>query len=84
LSTSQTSSGSKCAVCQKNKFRLHNRRSKLNGQPMFVCTTCFEAKLEPRWLVIIIAQEEGQDAVKDYIINHKYFGPEIPASDLYK
>lgn len=84
LTTNQNDYGAKCAVCQKNKFQLRNRKSKLNGQPMFVCNTCFDAKYEPRWLVIITAQEDGIDSVQDFILNHKYHGVEIPAADLYK
>ena len=83
LTTSQTT-GAKCAVCQKNKFQLRNRKSKLNGQPMFVCNDCFANKYEPRWLIIITAQDEGIEAVQDYLVNRKYVGDEIPAVDLVK
>ncbi len=83
LTTNQTA-GAKCAVCQKNKFQLRNRKSKLNGQQMFVCNDCFERKLEPRWLVIITAQDEGIEAVQDYLIQRRYVGDEIPAVDLVK
>lgn len=84
LTTNQTTTGAKCAVCQKNKFQLRNRKSKLNGQPMFVCNDCFANKYEPRWLVIITAQDAGIAAVQDYLINHRYVGDEIPAVDLVK
>lgn len=83
LNTTQTT-GAKCAVCKKNKFQLRNRKSKLNGQPMFVCNDCFNNKYEPRWLVIITAQDEGIEAVSDFLVNHKYVGEPIPASDLLK
>lgn len=80
----EQTNGAKCAVCQKNKYQLRNRKSKLNGQMMFVCNDCFENKLEPRWLVIITAQMDGVQAVQDFLLNHKYVGPEIPAADLVK
>jgi len=53
---------------------------------MFVCNNCFDKKLEPRWLIIVIAQSEenGMSLVQDYITNHKYVGAEIPAAELYK
>lgn len=51
---------------------------------MFVCNSCFSAKYEPRWLVIITAQDEGLAAVEDYLLNHRYYGDEIPAADLIK
>lgn len=79
-----TTSGAKCAVCQKNKFQLRNRKSKLNGQAMFVCNDCFINKYEPRWLIIITAQDAGIESVQDYLINHRYIGDEIPAVDLVK
>ena len=83
LSTTPTT-GVKCAVCAKNKFQLRRRISKLNGQQMFVCNDCFDNKYEPRWLVIIVGQQEGIAAVQDYLLNHKYVGEEIPAADLVK
>jgi hypothetical protein len=83
-SNQTTTQGAKCAVCQKNKFQLRNRKSKLNGQPMFVCNDCFTNKYEPRWLIIITAQDEGIEAVQDYLLNRKYVGDEIPAVDLVK
>lgn len=76
--------GSICAVCAQHKYQLRLRRSKLSGHQMLVCNTCFENKYEPRWLIILVAQDEGIDKVSDYILNHKYVGPEIPAADLYK
>lgn len=76
--------GAPCAVCQKNKHTLRNRKSRLNGQNMFVCETCHTNKHEPRWLVIITAQTDGIDSVQDYLVNHRYPGPEIPAVDLVK
>lgn len=82
LTTNKSDVGAKCAVCSKHKFQLRARKSKLNGNQMFVCNTCFEGKYEPRWLVILTAQAEGMEAVRDYILNHKYDGAEIPAADL--
>lgn len=83
LTTNQTT-GAKCAVCQKNKFQLRSKKSKLNGQTMLVCNTCVENKYEPRWLIIIIAQDEGVEAVQDYILRRRYVGNEIQAADLIK
>lgn len=51
---------------------------------MFVCNDCFVNKYEPRWLVIITAQDAGIEAVQDYLVNHRYVGEEIPAVDLVK
>lgn len=51
---------------------------------MFVCNTCFDGKLEPRWLIIITAQDEGIESVQEYLVKHRYVGDEIPAVDLVK
>jgi hypothetical protein len=84
LTMTQTT-GTKCAVCAKNKFQLRRRISKLSGQQMFVCNDCFENKYEPRWLIIITGQEEGgMEKIADYLLHHKYIGDEIPAADLVK
>lgn len=79
-----STSGAKCAVCQKNKHQLRARRSKLNQQTMFVCNTCFDRKLEPRWLIIVTGQDEGIDFVQEYLVKHRYVGDEITAVDLVK
>lgn len=81
---SETSnSGARCAACQKNKFQLRFRKSRLNGQKMLVCNTCFDAGYEPRWLVILSAQDDKDSPpVRDCLINHKYEGSEISALDL--
>lgn len=74
-----------CTVCQKHKNQLRPRKSKLMpGMQMYLCNNCFENRYEPRWLVIMVAQEDGHEAVRDYLINHKYVGDEIPAVDLIK
>lgn len=77
--------GTKCAVCAKNKFQLRRRVSKLSGQQMFVCNDCFDNKYEPRWLIIIVGQGEGgMEKIADYLLHHRYVGEEIPAADLVK
>lgn len=81
----QTSNTGVCAVCQKQKFQLRPKKSKLmNGQVFFVCNPCFDAKAEPRWLIILIGQRDGQEAVRDFLLNKKYIGPDITAAELLK
>lgn len=80
-----TNSKMVCTVCQKHKFQLRTRKSKLNGMSMYLCNDCFTNKYEPRWLVIITAQDNKDDpAVRDCLLNHRYVGKEIPAADLVK
>lgn len=83
--TPTTNSKMICTSCQKHKYQLRTRKSKLNGMQMYLCNGCFENKYEPRWLVIIVAQEDKDDpVVRDCLLNHKYVGSEIPAADLIK
>ena len=74
-----------CAVCKKHKHQLRARKSKLKANmTMAVCNDCFAGKYEPRWLVILIGQRDGLEAVQEYLIPKRYVGDEIPASDLVK
>lgn len=84
LMQTQTETGMTCASCQKHKYQLRARKSKLSGQKMLVCNDCFDKKYEPRWLVIVTAQDEGIETVQDYLVNRRYYGDEIPAVDLLK
>ena len=51
---------------------------------MFLCSECFEGKFEPRFAVIMVARdrEQGLPVVREYIRNHRYFGPKITAEEL--
>lgn len=71
----------KCASCRALKAHLRMRKSKLSGQKMLVCNSCFEKKYEPRWLIIITGKDD-KDAVAEFLIKRLYVGPEITAVDL--
>lgn len=50
---------------------------------MFLCNECFEAKREPRFLIVLLARQDGGlTTVKDYIRNQRYFGDKIRAEEL--
>ena len=50
---------------------------------MFLCNECFEGKREPRFLIVLIARQEGGlTIVRDYIRGHKYHGDKIKAEEL--
>jgi hypothetical protein len=84
LSLNQTSS-MVCTVCQKQKHQLRPRKSKLNSNmQMFLCNDCFSGKYEPRWLIILVGQSFGPQAIEEYLVSHRYAGVEIPAVDLIK
>lgn len=83
MNTSQTKTNLRCTVCRKQKNELKPRKSKLiDGMQMFLCNDCFNAKREPRYAVVLIGRRDGLDAVKDYLVSHRYVGDEILASDL--
>lgn len=85
MNLTQTTNKVVCAVCQKYKHQLRPRKSKLNpGMQMYLCNDCFNGKYEPRWLIILVGQSQGLDAVKNYLLNKQYVGAEILASDLIK
>lgn len=76
----------KCTVCRRHKANLRHRKSKLKpGMSLFLCSECFEAKREPRFLVILVARDSkdgGLVKVRDYIRNHRYYGEKIRAEEL--
>lgn len=76
----------KCTVCRRQRHTLRPRKSKLNpSMQMFLCNECFEAKREPRFLVVLIARDPnmgGIRAVRDYIRNHRYYGDKIKAEEI--
>jgi hypothetical protein len=47
-----------------------------------LCDQCIILAYEPRWIIILAGREFGSDKVKDYILNHKYYGEEISATEL--
>jgi hypothetical protein len=52
---------------------------------MLLCNACFDAKLEPRWAVIMVARDTkngGLAKVRDYIRHHKYHGDKIRAEEI--
>lgn len=75
-----------CTVCRKHRAQLKPRKSKLipGNAPMWLCTECFDGKLEPRWAVIMVARDpnQGLAAVRPYIRGHRYYGDKIRAEEV--
>lgn len=71
-----------CYSCNKSKANLTVSKSNLLGINLFMCDTCNENKLEPRWVVIVAGRQYGSDFVKDFIAKKRYCGNEIAASEL--
>jgi hypothetical protein len=71
-----------CYSCNKTKNKLNLKKSSLLPINLFLCQTCIDEKLEPRWVVLIAGRQNGHESVKDFIQKRKYLGSEITASEL--
>lgn len=72
-----------CYSCNKQKANLEPCKSELlPGVHLFLCATCIEEKLEPRWVVILAGRQHGPEYVRDYIIKRRYIGHTISAEEL--
>jgi hypothetical protein len=71
-----------CYSCNKTKNKLNLKKSSLLPINLFLCQTCIDEKLEPRWVVLIAGRQNGHESVKDFIQKRKYIGNEITASEL--
>lgn len=49
---------------------------------LLMCSTCLSKELEPRWAIVISARNGGSEKIKDYVLNKKYIGEDIVASEL--
>lgn len=72
-----------CSSCGKQKADLHPKKSRLmSGVTLYLCDGCARAKMEPRYIIILVGRAEGTPAVADYIRNHRYIGQDILAKEL--
>jgi hypothetical protein len=72
-----------CYSCNKQKAGLEPTRSSLiPGITLFLCATCIEEKMEPRWVVILAGRQNGPEYVRDCVLKRRYFGHTITAEEL--
>lgn len=71
-----------CYSCNKSKNKLEMKKSSLLPINLFMCKTCIDDKLEPRWVVILAGRSNGHEFVKDVVQKKRYIGNEITASEL--
>jgi len=71
-----------CYSCNKSKNKLNLKRSMLLPINLFLCQTCIDQKLEPRWVILISGRQNGHEHVKEFVQKKKYIGQEITASEL--
>lgn len=72
-----------CQSCGEQKMSLRKVKSSLiNAVELIMCATCISNKYEPRFIVILAARTFGVKDVKKFIVERRYLGDEIPASDI--
>lgn len=72
-----------CFSCGKQKNELLPKKSDiLSGVQLFMCQSCIDAKLEPRWVVVLAGRQNGTDSVRDHIVKRRYLGNTISAEEL--
>jgi hypothetical protein len=71
-----------CYSCNKTKNKLNLRRSSLLPINLFLCQTCIDQKLEPRWVVLISGRQNGHEHVKEFVQKKRYIGLDITAAEL--
>lgn len=72
-----------CYSCGKQKNEISLRKSSLiAGVNLMMCATCIENKYEPRWVIILAGRQQGTQAIRDYIVKHRYIGKDILGSEL--
>jgi hypothetical protein len=72
-----------CFSCGKAKNQLLPTKSNIiEGIQLFMCPSCIELGLEPRWVVILAGRQFGFEKVKNYIVKRLYIGKTITAEEL--
>lgn len=71
-----------CYSCGIPKNSLKHVKSQLIGINLIMCDSCISNEYEPRWAIVIAGRQNGSDKVKEYVLNKKYVGDEIVASEL--
>jgi uncharacterized CHY-type Zn-finger protein len=69
----------KCHVCDMQKHELEKYKSKVTNMEMFICKTCKQSGLEPRYMLIIGFNSGGtmREKAKKFIKNRQYLGDTI-------
>lgn len=72
-----------CFSCSKQKNELIPKKSAImEGVLLYMCQSCLDEKLEPRWVIILCGRQNGADSVRDYIVKRRYIGKTIFAEEL--
>jgi hypothetical protein len=72
-----------CHSCGQQKMTLRKIKSSLiPDMELVMCATCISNKYEPRYVIILAARTVNIKDVKKFIVERRYLGEEIPASDI--
>jgi hypothetical protein len=72
-----------CQSCRLPKYEVHAKTSELLPEmKLLMCKTCIRKGFEPRHIIILAARSGKLRVAAPYIIDHKYEGDPIPASDV--
>lgn len=72
-----------CSSCDKPKADLHTKKSRLiTNMTLYLCAECTKAKMEPRFVIVLYARQNGPMAVADYVKQRRYIGPDILAKEI--
>jgi|LauGreDrversion4_2_1035121.scaffolds.fasta_scaffold284811_1 hypothetical protein len=72
-----------CYSCSIARNKINAVKSNLIPTiNLMLCETCLASGYEPRWAIVIAGRQSGSELVKDYVLNKKYIGEEIVASEL--
>jgi len=75
----------RCSSCDKPRSELFPKSSGLlKGITLYMCRSCLDAKMEPRWIIILAGRRDGPDRVRDYIVKTRYCGNPIKAEEIIK
>ncbi len=77
-----------CSSCNKQKAGLTPKKSRLiPSMLLYMCDECIRAKREPRFVIIIAAQDakhnpEKFNSIRDYVKNRRYVGEDILGREI--
>jgi hypothetical protein len=75
----------RCSSCDQPKQKLFPKESSLiRGVTLYLCRTCIDKKMEPRWTIILAGRRDGPDSVRDFIVKQRYLGKKIEAEEIIR
>lgn len=75
----------RCSSCNQPRNELFPKKSSLiKGITLYMCRTCIDAKMEPKWTIILAGRRDGPESIRDYIVKRRYHGDTIEAHEVVK